>query len=104
FHHPNFIPYIPVPDHLFYTSGAMVAGNSLQDFVVMMYDYTLSINGNLENLHHWNGTKFSNEEIGINILSGGRVSMHRMNDDYFICMYQDWFKSGDTYIFKGTRK
>lgn len=104
FHHPNFIPYIPVPDHLFYTSGAMVAGNSLQDFVVMMYDYTLSINGNLENLHHWNGTKFSNEEIGINILSGGRVSMHRMNDDYFICMYQDIFKSGDTYIFKGTRK
>lgn len=103
FNIPYLSPYVEPPGNLGFSSGDMIAGNSLNDFIVLMYDYKNSY-GNLENLHHWDGYKFSNEGVGITILSGGIKNMLRMNDDYFICVYQDWFKSGDTYIFKGTRK
>ena len=56
--------------------------------------------------YHWDGIRFSKEnaEIPSSVFLSFLKDMYRMNDDYFIALFQRESGTHKSYFYKGTRK
>lgn len=103
---PNFIPNVIAPEGYYMTLGK-VTGNNMNDLIcVMGGGEPPTPFGPFEWFYHWDGIKFSKEnaEIPDWVFLSFLKDFFRMNDDYFIVLFQRDSYVGKSYFYKATRK
>jgi hypothetical protein len=102
---PDLIPSVTPPEGYFFASG--ITGNSINDFIIIMNggDPPTPF-GPFVWFYHWDGIKFSKEkaEIPSSVYLSFLQDLYRMNDDYFIALFQRESGTHNSYFYKATRK
>jgi hypothetical protein len=102
FNKPQLSPIIQAPQNYLMVSGR-IEGNSFSDLLVNMEGGNPpSLFGPFEWIYHWNGVKYSKENL--ELIQAVSRRFYRMNDDYFIVVFQDIFHTGISGIYRMTRK